>query len=111
MKRFAALLFSVLLIAGCGEPILVFGDLPGYMRIVAGIPDRPGEQLDTLAIAARLFSPVGTAVLESGDLIVVDGARRIVSVSPSGRFAVLYRGPTCFDQTCLTAPQGIAVAG
>jgi len=110
MRRSAILLLLVLFAAGCGDPLLVFGDLPGFMRIVAGIPDRPGEQPDTLATAARLLSPVGTAVLESGDLIVIDGARRIISVSPAGKFTVLYRGPSCFDQTCLTAPQGVAVA-
>jgi serine/threonine-protein kinase len=89
----------------------VLGDLPGFMRIVAGVPDRPGEQMDTSATAARLSDPVSVVTLDSGNLIVLDGARRILSVSPSGRLAVLYRGPACFDRTCLTMPQGVAVAG
>jgi sugar lactone lactonase YvrE len=111
MRRLLTLLLGSVLLAGCGDPLLVFGDQPGFMRIVAGVPERPGDQADTVATVARLLSPVGTALLESGELIVIDGARRILSISPAGRLTVLYRGPTCFDQACLTAPQGVAVNG
>ena len=111
MKRVILALSCALSLAGCGEPLLVFGDLPGFMRIVAGIPRVPGEQTDTVATAARLLTPVGVAALADGKLIIVDGARRIASVALNGRFEVLFRGPSCFDQTCLTSPQGVSVAG
>jgi hypothetical protein len=110
MRALLTVAFALLL-TGCGEPLVVLGDLPGFMRIVAGVPERPGDQVDTTATAARLIDPVGVVTLDNGNLIVIDGARRILSVSPSGRFAVLYRGPACFDRTCLTLPQGSAVDG
>ena len=97
--------------AGCGEPLVVLGDLPGFMRIVAGVAQSPGEVADSVAIRTRLTNPTGLAFLESGDLIVVDQSRRIMSVSPAGKLTVLYRGPTCFDQSCLTGAQGLGVVG
>jgi DNA-binding beta-propeller fold protein YncE len=80
------------------------------MRIIAGIPATPGEQVGPLGTSTRLTAPAGIAVLESGDLIVVD-ARRILSLSSAGRVTVLHRGPECFDHTCLTMPQGVARLG
>jgi glucose/arabinose dehydrogenase len=98
-------------LSACGDPLIVLGDLPGFMRIVAGIPGSGGDQADSMAIASRLRQPVSLATLDDGTLVVADATRRIVSVSPAGRLTVLYRGPDCFDRTCLTAPQGTAVQG
>ena len=111
MKRTFLALVSVVALSGCGEPLLVVGDLPGFMRIVAGVPRLPGEQIDTLATVARLTTPVGVTVLDDGKLIVADGARRSMAVAPNGRFELLFRGPSCFDKTCLTSPQGMTLAG
>lgn len=95
----------------CGEPLLVLGDLPGFMRIVAGRPQGPGQAVDSIATRAQLTSPTGIAALPNGDLIVVDATHRILRITPGGRFEVLFRGPDCFDQSCLTGAQGIAVLG
>jgi hypothetical protein len=37
--------------AACGEAIFVPGDLPGIMRVVAGIPESPGATVDPRATA------------------------------------------------------------
>ena len=97
--------------AGCGEPLLVLGDLPGFMRVVAGQPNSAGETIDTLATKARLFSPSSVVPLDNGDIVVLDGGRRIMLVTPGNRFTLLHNGPDCFDQTCLTGPQGAALQG
>lgn len=97
--------------ASCGDPIVVSGDLPGFMRLVAGVANEPGIRLDSVAVNARLQNPAGLALRENGDLIVTDHARRILSVSPNGRFRVLHQGPACVDESCLVRPQGIALQG
>lgn len=108
--RALGLLLASLSVASCGDPLIVLGDLPGFMRIVAGVPDRSGDQVDSLGTATQLNTPVGLVVREDGDLIVA-ATRRILSVSSAGRVTLLYRGPECFDKSCLTSPQGIALIG
>jgi len=97
--------------AACGDPLVVMGDLPGFMRLVAGVANEPGVRLDSIAVNARLQSPAGLVLRENGDLIVTDHARRILTVSPSGRFRVLYQSPGCVDESCMVRPQGIALQG
>ena len=96
-------------LSACGEPLVVMGDLPGFMRLVAGRPNEQGVRLDSIAVNARLTTPAGVALLPDGNLLVTDHARRIISVSPNGRFRVLYQGPECRDDTCMIRPQGVAL--
>jgi sugar lactone lactonase YvrE len=98
-------------VTSCGDPLVVLGDLPGFMRVVAGLPNSAGETVDTLATKARLLAPTSVVALEGGDILVLDRARRIMRVTPGNRFTVLYKGADCFDQTCLTGPQGAALQG
>ncbi len=108
MRR--ALLILIVLV-GCGDPLVLLGDLPGLMRIVAGVPDQPGVRTDSIATRTTLFQPSVTAVNDSGTLFVIDEQRRIMSVSPAGRLRELHRGPACFDGSCLMRPLGAVVAG
>lgn len=108
--RVAALLLVSLALTACGDPLIVRGDLPGFMRIVAGLPGLPGQQVGMSATSSRLTSPSGLAVRAGGDLIVVD-SRRILSISSAGRVTVLHHGSECFDHSCLTIPQGVALLG
>lgn len=110
MRAFCAFAATVAL-GACGEPLVVLGDLPGFMRLVAGVANEQGMRVDSVAVNARLTTPAGLLLLDDGNLIVTDHARRILSVSPSGRFRVLYQGPLCSDDTCLIRPQGIALQG
>ncbi|MEX2282245.1 MAG: hypothetical protein WEE89_07155 [Gemmatimonadota bacterium] len=98
-------------VTGCGDPLVVLGDLPNQMRIIAGVADQPGTRVDSSGAASELQSPTGLAVRDNGDLIAVDHARRVLSVSQSGRLTVLYHGQDCFDRSCVKQPQGIAVQG
>src|SRR5262245_61136835 len=81
------------------------------MRVVVGTPMSAGELSDTLATKARLLSPSTVIALDNGDVLVLDRTRRIMRVTPGNRFERLYRGPDCFDQTCLTGPQGAVLSG
>jgi DNA-binding beta-propeller fold protein YncE len=107
----AALLLFCALTTGCGDPLVILGDLPGFMRVVAGLPNSAGQTVDTVATKTRLVSPASVLAMDNGDLLVLDQARRIMRVTPGNRFEVLYKGPECFDQTCLTGPQGAALQG
>jgi hypothetical protein len=62
VKRFRVFTGLILLaLLGCGDPLLVFGDLPGFMRIIVGIPGRAGEQVGQPGTATELNTPVGVA--------------------------------------------------
>src|SRR5687768_8568467 len=113
MKRglLALAVTATALTAGCGEPLVVLGDQPGFMRIVAGVANGVGTRVDSIATVARLTSPAGLAVLPSGDLLIVDHSRRIMSVTAGGRLRLLYAGPECTDNNCLFRAQGVTLQG
>ncbi len=97
--------------ASCGDPLVVLGDLPGFMRVVAGTPTVSGDLVDSVATKVRLRNPTSIVPLENGDVLVLDQARRVLRVTQNSHFEQLYRGPDCFDQTCLTGPQGAVLVG
>jgi sugar lactone lactonase YvrE len=112
MRRVSLLIFALTAaLAACGDPLVVLGDLPGFMRVVAGTPMSAGEQIDSLATKSRLTSPTSVVPLDNGDILVLDQARRILRVTQSNHIERLYRGVDCFDQTCLTGPQGAVLSG
>lgn len=98
---------AVALFAACGDPVVVIGDAPGIVRIVAGVPDSAGDSLGTRATESRLSGPRGTAVGDKGVLYVADpGNRRILAITPSGDIGVFA------DRSGgLGAPDGIALDG
>ena len=113
VRRFAAsALLALASIAGtgCDDPIIIVGDLPGIMRQVAGVPNRIGTRVDTLARNTQLSAPRGIAVADDGTLYIADtGNGRIVAVRPTGHATLLASAAGCTD-ACLVEPHGIAVA-
>ena len=111
MKRLLTVLTLASIALGCGDPLVLLGDLPGLMRIVAGVPNQPGTRTDSIATQATLFQPNIVIANDSGTLFILDEQRRILSVSPAGRLRELHRGPACFDGSCLMRPLGAVIRG
>ena len=87
----------------------MIGDLPGFMRLVAGIPDSSGITLDSIATRTRLSSPLGVAADSSGFLYIGDTRSRIFRVSSAGRIERLLNHDGCATDDCVRRPQSIAV--
>jgi DNA-binding beta-propeller fold protein YncE len=118
MRRSAwtALLSAALLSTGCGDPIVVLGDAPGFMRVVAGIPDSLGVRIDSLALRTRLTDPAAVAfepdrallyVVDRGSVRqqggITQNVARIMSVDSRSRLRLLVDGGGCSSGTCLHA--------
>jgi len=113
MRRVYVLLLIALFSAGCGEPLVVSGDLPGFMRIVAGIASQSGLGADSLGTTMRLTLPTGVIANDSGTVFIADQSIKVVRVESSNRARVLYRGSGCFTppENCLMRPQQMAWLG
>jgi sugar lactone lactonase YvrE len=104
----ALTLAATLLTAGCGDPVVVLGDWPGYMRVVLGVAGSAGMTTDTAAVRTRLFVPYGVAAAADGSIYVGDQAGRIIRVTPAGRALDVYSAAAgCAP--CLQQPEGMAV--
>lgn len=118
-RRARVLALTVLLAGGagagagaCGDPVVILGDPPGILRIVAGVPDSAGARVDSLATRSLLNSPRGLAVDAAGVLYVADSrTARIVVVRPSGAVEVLVNHHGCAADPCLARPDGLALDG
>lgn len=117
LSHAVAALALPLVIAGCGDPLVVLGDTPGLMRIVLGIGDSIGTRVDTSAVRTRLREPRAVAFApELGSFYATDrGASRTVSgvTTPVGRiFSVTSGGRArleldaggCLIGTCILDP-------
>lgn len=105
-----AMLASLLTPAACGEPIAVVGDIPGVMRIVAGVPNESGSTLAPLATDTRIADPHGVAIDADGNLYVVEAINsRVVSVASSGELDALRDDRICSSTTCLEEPRDAAL--
>lgn len=102
-----ALTLAAALLAGCGDPVVVLGDWPGYMRVVVGVPGSAGSATDTVATRTRLMVPHGVAAAPDGALYVGDEFGRIVRVSPAGRAQDVYSAAGC--SPCMQQPAGMDV--
>ncbi len=107
-RRLLALLF-VAALAACDDPLVIIGDLPGFMRVTAGVPDSAGIRLDSIAVRTRLTSPAGVAVDSVGNVYFGDLRSRIFRVTSGGRITRLLNHDPCFVKTCVGRPQGLAV--
>jgi sugar lactone lactonase YvrE len=114
MDRLAATVAvsAALFIAACGEPLVITGDSPGVMRIVAGIPEQSGDSLGDKGTETLLDAPQGLAAGPDGNLFIADGKNsRIVRVRPTGVAAVLLDHSAQLDEPRLHAPAGLAHSG
>lgn len=113
-QRLASLLVAAALAAGsagCGDPLIVTGDAPGFMRVVAGVPERPGTNVDSTGTGTKLYNPAGLAVAEDGDLYVADsGNGRVLEVASTGAVRVIAGAPGCMGP-CPVSPRGLALDG
>lgn len=107
-----ALTGAALLAACGGDPVLVLGDLPGTMRLVAGVPDTAGSRVEPSATASLLSRPRGLAVGDAGVVYIADFAsRRVLSVSSDGALTVLSDGSGCPPGGCPRRPFHVALDG
>lgn len=96
-------------LTGCGEAIIVSGEQPGVMTIVAGVPNRYGDALDSLATATELARPRGLAVGADGTLYIADTENaRVIAVTSAGRASIVASAEGC-AQDCLIEPAAVAV--
>lgn len=111
MGRRLLILASALALTACGDPLVIIGDAPGFMRIVAGKPDTTGTASDSIAARARLTRPVGLAISpKTGVLYFADQSSRLFSVTSAGHMVELHKSFFCFDKDCLNRPQGVALS-
>lgn len=104
-----ALLGALVLLAGCGDPIIVLGDQPNIMRVVLGVPadQRPDEA--TPATSEEITNPRGLAVDADGVLYAVDErARRILAVFSDGGLETVVDHRSC-QSDCMDLPAGLAL--
>ncbi|HET9439618.1 MAG TPA: hypothetical protein VFO52_05585 [Longimicrobiales bacterium] len=111
MGRRLLVLCCALLLGACEDPLVIIGDLPGFMRITAGIPDSSGVRLDSIATRTRLSAPLGVAADSAGMLYIGDSRSRIFRVTSAGRIERLVNHDPCNAKTCVGRPQSLAVMG
>lgn len=109
MGRTLLAVLLALALGACDDPLVIIGDLPGFMRVAAGVPDTAGARVDSLAVRTRLTRPAGLAVSDRGVLYFGDQSSRIFSVTSAGKLAVLHSAIGCFEKTCLGRVQGVAL--
>lgn len=109
--RFVLCALAAGLLSGCGEPVAVVGDIPGLMRIVAGVPDQPGSEIGTAATRTQLRFPGGVSMDLEGVLYLSDrDNRRILAVTSAGDVRVAAGNSGC-TADCLREPVDVAVDG
>lgn len=107
-RTLLAVLIAATLTA-CDDPLIIIGDLPGFMRIAAGVGDSLGTRVDTLALRTRLTRPAGLAISDAGVLYFGDQSSRVFSVTSAGKLTVLHSALNCFEKSCVGRIQGIAL--
>jgi sugar lactone lactonase YvrE len=110
--RALAIAAAALCLANCGDPFIVTGDTPGVVRIVAGIPETPGDSLGALATESFLDTPHGLATGPDGTLYIADMANdRVLAVNSAGQVEVLVDHTRRFVEPRLRTPVGLALDG
>ncbi len=94
----------------CEEPLIVTGDLPGFMRVVAGVPDSIGNRSSATALATLLRRPGAIAAAADGTLYVADESARLLHITPGGALTVLHDTKGCPLDTCLLRPRAMTLS-
>ena len=99
-------------LAGCGDPVVILGDAPGVMRVVAGRPSDLDPTERVPATDLGLSSPRGLALGVDGTLYIADRrAARILAVRANGDVVTLVDHRTCTGPAvCMLRPEGLALA-
>lgn len=120
---FAAL--ATMALAGCGDPIVVLGDTPGQVRLVAGLPDSIGTTVDSLALRTRFTLLSSVAFDDSSSLLyvadrgatrqnngVTTQVARLFTVNSRGRIQHAMDGGNCAaGPFCVVDPVNMISAG
>lgn len=97
-------------LAACGDPLVVVGDAPGIVRIVAGQAEVAGNELGSRATDSFVDMPRGVAVGADGVLYIADHRNsRLLAVEPSGAIEVLVDHSGRVEEPRLRRPDGIAL--
>jgi len=97
-------------VAACGDPVVVIGDQPGIMRIVAGVPEVGDATTGTPATRTPLVQPRALAIGADGVLYV--GARSEVhAVTSKGELTTLVDDDVCSGTSCLERVENMALTG
>ncbi|HSM36101.1 MAG TPA: hypothetical protein VK837_06860 [Longimicrobiales bacterium] len=105
-------LATAALVGGCGDPLLVLGDPPGTMRLVAGVPETPGVAVGADALTSQLNEPRSLSLDASGTVFVASHAGRAVQrFVPGGALEIAADEGTCADALCLERPLGLVADG
>ena len=105
----------------CGDPLIIVGDTPDFMRLVAGIADAPGTAIADRATQMPLTDPLAVLMNDAdGDLIVVDqgatlnesgitrrGARMFV-IHPDDTIDDVFTDGGCRSGVCIREPVQLA---
>ena len=114
LRHSATALALALAATAFGDPVIVIGDQPGVMRIVAGVPDPPATPSplppDPIATETPLVTPRALAIGADGVLYIGD-RRRVVAVTSTGRLRVLVNDDSCVGDQCLVRVEGLALTG
>lgn len=118
----AMLVAAPSLTTACGDPLVVLGDAPGYMRVVVGIPDSSGGSVAATATRTRLSEPTAVAFIESSALLhvsdrgatrtsqgITQRVARIMSVTSGGELTLLLDAGGCLTGPCMLEPSQMAV--
>jgi DNA-binding beta-propeller fold protein YncE len=117
-----AVLPLAIALTACGEPLVVLGDAPGFMRVVVGVGDSIGTRVDSIATRTRLteptaiaFDPVGGTlyVADRGSVIQAGGVTRpvarVFAVSSAGRLQLLADRGACAGSVCIERAAGMTL--
>lgn len=98
--------------AGCGDAIVVLGDSPGLMRIVAGIPDSPGDSVGEDATRSQLATPLGLAADGAGTVYIADSQNaRVLGITSSGIVNTFINHRNRATEPRLREPHGLHLSG
>lgn len=124
LPRLLALLTGAAALTACGDQLVVLGDAPAYMRVVAGTPDSAGRELDPVATRSRFTTPAAIAfddqhallfIADRGASWTVQGTTRqvgrIVAVASDGALTLLLDQGGCATGVCLIEPRQMTPVG
>jgi len=109
--------------SGCGDPLVVLGDAPGYLRVIAGAGDSIGTRVDSLAMRTRFTEP-GAVVFDPATRLlyiadrgstttsggITTSVTRIFAVTSAGRLQLLLDTGGCSSGTCLVEATAMTLA-